>query len=126
MNNINIDRIGNDLADAYEEGYKQGIKENEENNKKLRNLHKAIIQASEEEKKYKYRLKEKYWWIIEDLDIYKTYLNWMIDEQGARPLTLNDSEDLPLDKTIFTDKEIQEVAKKHGVDLEMFDKIEVE
>lgn len=50
MENINIDRIGNDLADAYEEGYKQGIKKNEENNKKLRNLQKAIIKASEEVK----------------------------------------------------------------------------
>lgn len=33
MENINIDRIGNDLADAYEEGYQQGVKENKENNK---------------------------------------------------------------------------------------------
>lgn len=79
-----------------------------------------------EEKKYQYRLKKKYWWIIEDLDTYKTYLNWMIDEQGARPLTLNGSEDLPLHRTIFIDKEIEKIAKKHGVDLDMFDKIEVE
>ena len=78
----------------------------------------------EEVKKYKYRLKEKYWWILEDFD--KIYLNWTIDEEGARPLTLDNSEDFPLHKTIFTDEEIEEVAKKHGVDLEMFDKIEVE
>ena len=30
MENINIDRVGNDLEDAYEEGYQQGLKENEE------------------------------------------------------------------------------------------------
>lgn len=42
MENINIDRIGNDLADAYEEGYQQGVKENKENNKKLRSLQDII------------------------------------------------------------------------------------
>ncbi len=80
----------------------------------------------EEEKKYQYKLKGKYWWIIKDFDFDKIYLNWLIDEQGARPLTLNDSEDLPLDKTIFTDKEIEELVEKFDIDLEMFDKIEVE
>lgn len=78
----------------------------------------------EEEKKYQYRLKGKYWWIIEDFD--KTYLNWLIDEEGARPLTLNDRYEAVGVETSFTDEEIEELAKKHGVDLDMFDKIEVE
>lgn len=77
-----------------------------------------------EVKKYQYRLKEKYWWILEDFD--KTYLNWLMDEEGARPLTINDRYEAVGVETSFTDEEIEELAKKHGVDLDMFDKIEVE
>lgn len=82
------------------------------------------VDEREEVKKYQYKLKEEYWWIVGDFN--KTYLNWLIDEEGARPLTLNDRYEAVGVETSFTDEEIEEVAKKHGVDLEMFDKIEVE
>ena len=79
----------------------------------------------EEEKKYQYKLKGKYWWILKDFEVDKIYLNFIVSEYCKNPLLLNDCEDLPSDKTIFTDKEIKEVAEKFDVDLEMFDKIEV-
>ena len=37
------DRIGDELAQAYEDGYQKGLEENKENNNKLRNLQRAII-----------------------------------------------------------------------------------
>lgn len=78
----------------------------------------------EEVKKYQYRLKEKYWWIVEDIN--RTYLNWIIDEEGARPLTINDRYEADGVETSFTDKAIEEIAEKYDIDLDMFDKIEVE
>lgn len=82
------------------------------------------VDEREEVKKYQYRLKEKYWWIVEDIN--RTYLNWIIDEEGAKPLTINDRYEADGFKTSFTDKAIEEVAKKHGVDLNMFEKKEAE
>ena len=84
------------------------------------------LELRTEEKKYQYRLKEKYWWIIDDFDFGMIYLNLTKNEDCEKPLSLNDSADLQLDQTKFTDKEIQEVVKEHNLDLSMFDKIEVE
>lgn len=109
----------NDLFETQEEEIKE----------KLFNIliefAKTPIDEREEEKKYQYKLKGKYWWILKDFEVDKIYLNFIVSEYCKNPLLLNDCEDLPSDKTIFTDKEIKEVAEKFDVDLEMFDKIEV-
>lgn len=80
----------------------------------------------EEEKKYQYKLKGKYWWIIKDFEVDKIYFNLVKDGDCENHLTLNDSEDFPLHKTTFTDKEMEEVLEEFDVDLKIFDKIEVE
>ena len=54
MENINIDRIGNDLADAYEEGYKQGIKKNEEKMEKENTIYVIYDWFMDEIKKVSY------------------------------------------------------------------------
>ena len=38
MEGMNFNRIGDDLAQAYEDGYQKGLKENKINNKKLKNF----------------------------------------------------------------------------------------
>lgn len=80
----------------------------------------------EEEKKYQYKLKGKYWWILKDFEVDKIYFNLVKDEDLENHLKLNDSEDTPLHKTTFTDKEMEEVLEEFDVDLNMFDKIEVD
>lgn len=80
-----------------------------------------------EEKRYLYRLKEKYLWIDKRLNLGNSYLN-------IQHSNVNDRGDIVLDiagntnlfKAIFTDKEIEEVVKEFNVDLSMLDKIEVE
>lgn len=84
------------------------------------------VDEREEVKKYQYRLKEKYWWIAKDFDGERVYLNFRTDEDALRNVFLDTSKDLMFHKTEFTDEEIKEVVDKFGVDLEMFDKIEVE
>lgn len=79
-----------------------------------------------EEKKYQYKLKEKYWWIADKFYEEKTYLNLVKDENIKQVIELNDKGELPLWQTEFTNEEIKEVAEKFDIDLEMFDKIEVE
>jgi hypothetical protein len=78
-----------------------------------------------EEKKYQYRLKEKYLWISNRGSISNNFLNLNYGE--SKPyIILNDKGQVIGYKTIFTDEEIQEVVDKFNVNLEMFDKIEVE
>ena len=43
MEGMNFDRIGDELAKAYEDGYRKGLEENKKNNYKLRNLQIAIL-----------------------------------------------------------------------------------
>lgn len=87
---------------------------------------KTPVDEREEEKKYQYKLKEKYWWIADKFYEEKTYLNLVKDENIKQVIELNDKGELPLWQTEFTNEEIKEVAEKYDVDLEMFDKIEVE
>lgn len=80
----------------------------------------------EEEKKYQYRLKERYWWILKDFEYKEIYLNFRTSTDGEEKyLSLENDRNVGCYKTIFTDKEIQEVLEKFNVDLNMFDKIEV-
>lgn len=80
----------------------------------------------EEKKKYCYRLKEKYWWILKNLEYKETCLNLRISKDGEeRYLTLDNDIDIKHYKTIFTDKEMEEVVEEFDIDLNMFDKIEV-
>ena len=81
----------------------------------------------EEEKKYQYRLKERYWWILKDFEYKEIYLNFRTSTDGEEKyLSLEDDRNVGCYKTIFTDKEIQKVKDEFDIDLEMFDKIEVE
>ena len=50
MQNMNFDRIGDDLAQAYEDGYQDGLEKNKINNKKLKNLQRAILADAENKK----------------------------------------------------------------------------
>lgn len=85
------------------------------------------IDKREEKKKYYYRLKEKYWWILKNLEYKETCLNLRISKDGEkRYLTLDNDIDIKHYKTIFTDKEMEEVVEEFDIDLNMFDKIEVE
>ena len=43
-------KIGDDLANAYEDGYQDGLEENKINNKKLKNLQRAILADAENKK----------------------------------------------------------------------------
>lgn len=47
---MNLDRVGDDLAEAYEDGYQKGLEENKKNNQKLRNLQRAILADAENRK----------------------------------------------------------------------------
>ena len=47
---MNFDRIGDELAKAYEDGYQKGLEENKINNRKLKNLHRAILADAENRK----------------------------------------------------------------------------
>ncbi|MEJ8752640.1 hypothetical protein WKS98_08440 [Lagierella sp. ICN-221743] len=60
------------------------------------------------------------------LDIENCYLNLVTDEEDGDFIRLENNLQCKDYVCEFTDKEIQEVAKKHDVDLNMFDKIEVE
>lgn len=88
---------------------------------------KTPVGEREEEKKYQYRLKEKYWWILKNLDYEETCLNLRISKDGEeRYLSLENDRNVGCYKTIFTDKEIAEIVKTFDVDLKMFDKVEVD
>lgn len=50
MQGMNFDKIGGDLAQAYEDGYQKGLEENKINNKKLKNLQRAILADAENKK----------------------------------------------------------------------------
>lgn len=80
----------------------------------------------EEEKKYQYRLKEKYLWIDKRLNLANCYLNIQSFQDGSERKVLDNRGNTNSFKAKFTDEEIKEVAEKFDVDLEMFDKIEVE
>lgn len=80
----------------------------------------------EEEKKYQYMLKEKYWWIADKVYEEKTYLNFRTIRDAFIDISLYNKEETENYQTKFTDEEIEEVAEKYDIDLNMFDKIEVE
>lgn len=80
----------------------------------------------EEEKKYRYRLKSKYLWIDKRLNLANCYLNIQSFQDGSEQKVLDNRGNTNSFKAEFTDEEIKEVAEKFDVDLEMFDKIEVE
>lgn len=80
----------------------------------------------EEEKKYQYRLKEKYWWIVDKFYEEKTYLNFRTVRYNLADISLDNKEETSSHKTKFTDEEIEELAEKYDIDLNIFDKIEVE
>lgn len=88
------------------------------------------VEDREEIKRYNYKLKEKNMWIIESRHIpigtNECYLNIVKDKKKG---------DFPwLDNNImyeeyiceFTDIEMEKIAKKFNIDLNLFDKIEVE
>lgn len=80
----------------------------------------------EEEKKYEYRLKEKYLWINDKLNLGNCYLNFEFSQEGGRGDVVLDSRgNTDSFKTEFTDGEIKEIADMLYIDLEMFDKFEV-
>lgn len=79
-----------------------------------------------EEKKYQYRLKEQYLWIDKRLNLENCYLNIQSFQDGSKQKVLDNKGNTNLFKTEFTDEEIEEVVKEFDVDLNMFDKIEVE
>ena len=80
----------------------------------------------EEEKRYRYRLKSKYLWIDKRLNLANCYLNIQSFQDGSEQKVLDNRGNTNSFKAEFTDEEIKEVAEKFDVDLEMFDKIEVE
>lgn len=81
----------------------------------------------EEEKRYQYRLKEKYLWIDKRLNLENSYLNIELSQKSGRGDAMIDTRgNTNLYKTEFTDEEIEEVVEKYDIDLNMFDKIEVE
>ena len=79
-----------------------------------------------EEKKYEYRLKEQYLWIDKRLNLGNCYLNIQSFQDGSKQKVLDNKGNTNLFKAEFTDEEIQKVAEEFDVDLEMFDKIEVD
>lgn len=80
----------------------------------------------EEEKKYEYRLKEKYLWINDKLNLGNCYLNFEFSQEGGRGDVVLDSRgNTDSFKTEFTDGEIKEIVDMLYIDLEMFDKFEV-
>lgn len=79
----------------------------------------------EEEKKYQYKLKEKHWWIADKVCEEKTYLNFRTIRDTFIDISLDNKEETEHYKTKFTDEEIEEVAEKYDIDLNVFDKIEV-
>ncbi|WP_055078757.1 hypothetical protein [Lagierella massiliensis] len=86
-----------------------------------------VGEREEEEKKYQYRLKEKYLWLKNTSDKENYYLNiHLFKESGRGSVLLSSQGGTDLYKTEFTDEEIKEVVEKFDVDLNMFDKIEVE
>lgn len=80
----------------------------------------------EEEKRYLYRLKEKYLWIDKRLNLANCYLNIQSFQDGSEQKVLDNRGNTNSFKAEFTDEEIKEVVEKFDVDLEMFDKIEEE
>lgn len=80
----------------------------------------------EELKRYQYRLREKYLWIDKRLNLGNCYLNIQSFQDGSEQKVLDKRGNTDLFKAEFTDEEIKEVAEKFDVDLNMFDKIEVE
>ena len=79
----------------------------------------------EEEKRYQYRLKEKYWWIADKVYEEKTYLNFRTIRDTLIDMSLDNKKEADSYKTKFTDEEIEELAEKYDIDLNMFDKVEV-
>ena len=77
----------------------------------------------EEEKKYQYRLKEQYLWIDKRLNLGNCYLNIQSFQDGSKQKVLDNKGNTNLFKAEFTDEEIEEIAEKFGIDLNMFDKI---
>lgn len=75
----------------------------------------------EEEKKYQYRLKGRYWWFLGDFEYDKIYLNLVKNET----IEINDKDDFSLRQSKFTDEEIEDILDEYYIDLNMFDKIEV-
>ena len=49
MKDMNF-KIGDDLAEAFEDGYQRGLEENKKNNSKLKNLQRAILADAENRK----------------------------------------------------------------------------
>ena len=84
------------------------------------------VNEREEVKRYQYRLKEKYLWIDKRLNLGNCYLNIQSFQDGSEQKVLDNRGNTNSFKAKFTDEEIKEVAEKFDVDLEMFDKIEVE
>ena len=80
----------------------------------------------EEVKRYQYQLKDKYCWITGNLNNIRAYLNFRTDRSNLIDISLDSKEQSEFYKTKFTDKEIEELAEKYDIDLDMFDKIEVE
>lgn len=86
---------------------------------------KTPIDERKEEKKYQYQLKDKYSWIPEEESNMWHFLNVKLNGCSNEYILLS-SDNSPYYKNKFTDKEIKEVAEKYNIDLNMFDKIEVE
>lgn len=80
----------------------------------------------EEEKRYCHRLKSKYLWIDKRLNLANCYLNIQSFQDGSEQKVLDNRGNTNSFKAEFTDEEIKEVAEKYDIDLDMFDKIEVE
>lgn len=83
------------------------------------------VEEREEIRKYQYRLKEKYLWISNRGSSSNNFLNLNYG-QSTPYIILNDKGQVTGYKTKFTDKEIEELAEKYDIDLNMFDKVEVE
>ena len=87
---------------------------------------KTPVDEREEVKKYQYKLKEEYWWIANKFDEEETYFNFRTVSDTFVDICLENKEEINSYKTKFTDKEIEELAEQYDIDLNMFEKEEVE
>lgn len=92
----------------------------------LVNFKRPPVDERKEEKKYQYRLKEKHLWISRVISKEVSFINLDKAPMGNECLILLDNQEKRGCKCSFTDKEMEEVADRFDINLNMFDKIEVE
>ena len=79
---MNLDRIGDDLANAYEDGYQDGLEENKINNKKLKNLQRAILVDAENKKEEVIAINKKTFEEIKGKEIRLKFTTEVLEEMA--------------------------------------------